>query len=373
MKLQYIGWIVALWATCAVWAQQLDIQVTAVQGIVQVRHDEGQPWKKPVVGQKLPIGAEARTGPNSALQLAVGTTGKFTLDRMGVVKILQALQEGGKIKTDMGMKYGRGGFEVQAGGVEHESTIRTPSATLAVRGSKGFLQEYAGQDPIAGSDEGRVAFLNTRGFEIPLDPGNRIQGDQNGAADLGLAQGAFLPTGPMALFGPEGDLAAVYPGGPPPPGQGGLDPGPLQQQGVNSHTISGGTGGSFTTGFLGIDIFNFTGATGSSTLQLSLLTPTGAHLTAANSGPFIHTGNQTSMGSVDPKFIQMFITSGPIETGNYTMVLNVSGPSAAQLFFEVSAQTGNGPTSVHLLGPNNITIPAGNQQNFNFVVPANTP
>src|SRR5438270_3811914 len=53
--------------------------------------------------------------------------------RLGTVKVLQALRDGDKLKTDMLMKYGRTKYSVEAAGLEHESTIASPSGTLAVR------------------------------------------------------------------------------------------------------------------------------------------------------------------------------------------------------------------------------------------------
>jgi len=127
-------------------AAALAIEITEVQGLVQVRTAEDQPWQTPEAGMNLNAGAEFRTGPKSQVKFRVGQTQIITLDRLGTVKVIDAIKRSGKISTDLGMKYGRTELEVEAGGVEHESKIHSPNSTLAVRGSGGVLESDAFQD-----------------------------------------------------------------------------------------------------------------------------------------------------------------------------------------------------------------------------------
>jgi len=127
-------------------AAALAIEITEVQGLVQVRTAEDQPWQTPEAGMNLNAGAEFRTGPKSQVKFRVGQTQIITLDRLGTVKVIDAIKRAGKIATDLGMKYGRTELEVEAGGVEHESKIHSPNSTLAVRGSGGVLESDAFQD-----------------------------------------------------------------------------------------------------------------------------------------------------------------------------------------------------------------------------------
>jgi hypothetical protein len=355
--------------------QALEVQVLSVQGSVQTREDDQRPWQPAAVGMKLPIGGEVRTGIRSAVQLAIGQTQKLTIDRLGVVKILQAIEKDGKIKTDVGMKYGRSGLEVQEGGLEHESTIRSPSATLAVRGSKGFMQEYAGQDPLAGSDIGDVAFINTRGFEIPLDPGNRIRGDHNSAGELALAQGTYNPLG-NSLTPPEAHLQQTYPQGTFQDGQQGTHPGMFRQQMDAMHLGGGGTSGVFTmtTGFLEFFAI-FTAASSPSTLSMTLLTPDMQLITQGQPGNFTHTGNRTSNNMADAQQVRINTgTNDPLLTGNYIGMIDITGAAAGTIFYEVHARTGSGVSVIPIAGPFNTTnVPAGTTISVPFTLPVNTP
>ena len=116
-------------------ARQLEIVITGVQKTVQYREKEGGAWNRVEVGQALPVGAELRTGLGSAVRFRVGETQTVTLDRLGTIKVIDAIEQVGKIKTDVGMKYGRTRYDVEAAGIEHESTIHSPGASLAVRGT----------------------------------------------------------------------------------------------------------------------------------------------------------------------------------------------------------------------------------------------
>ncbi|MBI1368833.1 MAG: hypothetical protein GC162_09300 [Planctomycetes bacterium] len=114
-------------------------EITSVTGLVQVRQGEDQPWVKATVGMKLDNGAEFRTGPRSTVEFKVGDTQIVKLDRLGTIKVLDAIKANGAIKMDLGLKYGRSELRVEAGGVEHESVIHAPTASLAVRGSAGAM------------------------------------------------------------------------------------------------------------------------------------------------------------------------------------------------------------------------------------------
>lgn len=113
--------------------------VVAVKGLVQVRDSEDQPWRIPEVGTIIPIGGECRTGPRSSIILTIPPKQVIILDRLGIVKILEALRGQDTFKTDLGMQYGRVRYEVEAAGLEHEAVIRSPSNALAIRGSYGEL------------------------------------------------------------------------------------------------------------------------------------------------------------------------------------------------------------------------------------------
>jgi hypothetical protein len=139
-------------------AASLQVTIVEVTGNVQVRTDEKQPWQAAKVGMVINEGAEFRTGPRSSVRCTIPPDQSFTLDRLGTVKVLQALKDGNKLRTDMLMKYGRTKYSVEAAGLEHEGTISSPSATLAVRGTVTSLYDQPPFAPEAISYTGRVNF-----------------------------------------------------------------------------------------------------------------------------------------------------------------------------------------------------------------------
>jgi len=138
--------------------EAIPMEITGVDGNVQVRLAEDQPWVKAVVGMKIDQGAEFRTAPRSAVRFVIPPDQTITLDRLGTVKVLVALQAQNKVKTDLGMKYGRTRYDIEAAGIEHESTVRSPGATLAVRGTQVSLWDQPPFAPQARSLTGRATF-----------------------------------------------------------------------------------------------------------------------------------------------------------------------------------------------------------------------
>jgi hypothetical protein len=160
-------------ATGTLAAEHLKAKVTGIEGIVQVRSAEDQPWQKVTMGMEVGENAEFRTGPRSAVRFVIPPDQTITLDRLGTVKVLTAINQGGKLKTDLGMKYGRTRYDIEAGGREHESTIASPSSTLAVRGTKVSVFDQRPFPAQAVSLTGRAEF---RDFKKRVRFGNRGQG-----------------------------------------------------------------------------------------------------------------------------------------------------------------------------------------------------
>ncbi len=141
---------------------KLSATITDVQGIVQVREGEDGPWRKVTVGMVLGEGAEFRTGPRSAVRFTIPPDQTVTLDRLGTVKLIEAVNDGQKVKTDLGMKYGRVRYDIEAAGLEHDSVIHSPGSALAVRGTRVSLYDQPPFAPEAVSFTGRAAFRNQR-------------------------------------------------------------------------------------------------------------------------------------------------------------------------------------------------------------------
>src|SRR3954449_9874353 len=111
----------------------LPISVTGVEGMVQVREGSDKPWQKAVVGMTVSEGAEFRTGPRSAVRVLIPPDQTITLDRLGEIKLMQAIQQGNVVKTKVGMPYGRTRYDIEEAGIEHQSQLVSPSSTLAIR------------------------------------------------------------------------------------------------------------------------------------------------------------------------------------------------------------------------------------------------
>jgi len=140
----------------------LTATITAIEGIVQVRQSEDAPWQKATVGMKVSEGAEFRTGPRSAVRFEIPPDQTVTLDRLGTVKLIEAIQKQNTVKTDLGMKYGRVRYDVEAAGLAHDSNIHSPGSALAVRGTRVSLYDQPPFAPQATSLTGRAAFRNAR-------------------------------------------------------------------------------------------------------------------------------------------------------------------------------------------------------------------
>ncbi|HET6252199.1 MAG TPA: hypothetical protein VFE47_31220 [Tepidisphaeraceae bacterium] len=173
----------------------MKIFVVEVKGLVQVRMSETQPWQMAKVGMELTQGAEFRTGPRSSVSCQIPPDQTIVLDRLGTIKIDEAIRNGGAVKTDMVMKYGRTHYDIEAAGAEHQSTIRSPTSTLAVRGTFVSLYDQPPFTPEAESIHGQAAFRNAHrelrfGGTTPMF----VTADKNSVADTALAKAAVDPT-----------------------------------------------------------------------------------------------------------------------------------------------------------------------------------
>jgi len=193
-------------------AEKLRVTINAVQGLVQVRNAEDQPWRKAVAGEVVLEDAEFRTGPKSAVQLTIPPDQTITLDRLGTVKLLQAIKQNGKVYTNVGMKYGRTRYDIEAAGVEHESSITSPSSTLAIRGTRVSLYDQRPFNPQAVSLTGRASF---RDGKKQLAFGNKGQGKTvvnttaDNAASVAMDDAVIDPTVSMARSESEQELVDV--------------------------------------------------------------------------------------------------------------------------------------------------------------------
>jgi hypothetical protein len=136
----------------------MQITITGVEGMVQVREASDKPWQKAAVDMVVTEGAEFRTGPRSAVRVLIPPDQTITLDRLGVVKLMQAIQQGNVVKTKVGMPYGRTRYDIEEAGIEHQSQLVSPSSTLAIRGTKVSVYDQPPFAPSAVSLTGRAVY-----------------------------------------------------------------------------------------------------------------------------------------------------------------------------------------------------------------------
>jgi hypothetical protein len=172
----------------------------AVKGMVQVRSGEDRPWEAVKTGMVLDQGAEFRTGPRSAVTFRIPPQQDITLDRLGTIKILQAIQEGAKIKTDLGMQYGRTRYDIEAAGLEYDASIKSPGSSLGIRGTDVIYEDQGPWVPNCASIHGKVQYKNQKKQFIAFGDKRpaRIQADQSGSANTALTKTKVDPKGDFA-------------------------------------------------------------------------------------------------------------------------------------------------------------------------------
>jgi hypothetical protein len=172
--------------------------IKRITGTVQIRHSENEQWQPAREGMEVDVGVEFRTGLRSSVVFFMPPDQQITLDSFTNMTILRAFNDGRRVTTDLGMKYGRTKYGVEEAGVEHEATIRSPGSTLAVRGTRNMsLSDHAGFAPVATASQ-PVRFKNTAGLVVAFgQPGvqTTMAGDQSSPATGALTAATVDPAG----------------------------------------------------------------------------------------------------------------------------------------------------------------------------------
>lgn len=92
-------------------------------------------WKSAAVNDILPTGAEIRTGRDSTITLRIGMNASMLIDRTSRIVLPEMIQSGDVLRTRVTMKYGLADVKVDHVGLANDFEIKTPSATLAVKGT----------------------------------------------------------------------------------------------------------------------------------------------------------------------------------------------------------------------------------------------
>jgi hypothetical protein len=182
----------------------LPITITGVEGMVQFREGSDKPWQKATVGTTVTEGAEFRTGPRSAVRVLIPPDQTITLDRLGVIKLMQVIQDGNTVKTKVGMPFGRTRYDIEAAGLEHQSELVSPSSTLAIRGTKVSIYDQPPFAPSAVSLTGRAEYRTAK-RQVAFGGKNAGRTDVSSTADT-PAELSLLQTfvDPNSTFGRPG-------------------------------------------------------------------------------------------------------------------------------------------------------------------------
>ena len=193
-------------------AVSMHIYVVAVNGLVQVRQGDGQPWVVAATNMVLSEGAELRTGPHSSVTCVIPPDQTFTLDRLGTVRVADAFRNGNMVKTDLLMKYGRTHYDIESAGLEHEASITSPSSTLAVRGTTVALFDQPPFVPLAISYTGRAKFTyNHNTVNVGTKHGTfaKAVAGTDGAAQTGVTDTVVDPRYAASLTATDSALLAT--------------------------------------------------------------------------------------------------------------------------------------------------------------------
>lgn len=182
-------------ATTAPSGESMAVVVADVRGLVRVRESSDKPWQKATVGMKLGEGAEFQTGPKSACVCTIAPDQTIVLDRLGVISVAEAVKRGGTTRTDLLMKYGRTEYEIEAVGAKHDATIRSPSSTLAVRGTRVNLYDQPPFTPSAESYTGRAIYQYAKRQTALGGPGRGaiVRANRGSAAETALGETVVDP------------------------------------------------------------------------------------------------------------------------------------------------------------------------------------
>lgn len=318
-------------------AVALTATITEIKGVVQVRNAEGEPWKPATVGMKLDQGSELRTGLRSMVQFVIEPDQTVTLDRLGTLKILQAYLEPGKVTTDLGVKYGRTRYDIKAADLQHQSTIRSPGSTLAIRGTDVTYEDQVPWVPSAISREGRAEFRNYRRELVAFGGTKRatIAADKNSPAEKARDDTRLDPRGGFSGRTEAEDMLqlALTPLG----GTDARGVREVQRLGRRSGFQDTFAGVPFVPGPLSFDLswFSTSGSQLPADLNLIIIDPLGNALTAQN--PTVGSGSELGQHSGNDAGTSGFGAEGAnwglfFPNGNYRVRAEHAGGEPAQIF-----------------------------------------
>lgn len=109
--------------------------VMEVRGTAQVRAGKDKKWVALKVNDALDPGALVRTGRGARVALRVGPNASVLVERHSRVAIPEIVQDGQVLRTRVELRFGKADMRVDRVGLENDFQVKTPTATLAVRGT----------------------------------------------------------------------------------------------------------------------------------------------------------------------------------------------------------------------------------------------
>jgi hypothetical protein len=117
--------------------EPLTATILEIKGRVKVQMPGAEEWAPAEVDQVLPEGAVIRCGLGSHAVIRFSDNSIIKVER-GAVRIESHMKEADAVVTRLGMAYGTVKADVERGEVKSDFAIRTPVATMAVRGTEGI-------------------------------------------------------------------------------------------------------------------------------------------------------------------------------------------------------------------------------------------
>ena len=146
-------------------------EVVSVSGSAQKRlPGEDQKWQPLEVGELLDLRTIIRTGLGAEVVLMFGDRSKVTIANATKVGIGQFSKRDGLVSIHLGLKYGAIRASVDSSRGPNDFQVKTPVATLSIRGSEKQGSYFVDVGAKAIGHKGRVGVRTPAGFQL-LRPG----------------------------------------------------------------------------------------------------------------------------------------------------------------------------------------------------------
>jgi hypothetical protein len=199
--------------------ENLNIIIKRVEGDVQVRASEDQPWVPARQWMRLPVRGEIQTGPKSVVHFLIPPNRAYLLDRLGTTKLLDAEFDGKTLRTQLEMAYGRISQVLEPGagrppssdagpipvieesGMRNQSEIQTNHTALAVRGTRVTIYDQLPFTAEGVIVRGEAYFLTAKRQFVRFGGTGKavIASGSNSAAERALSQATASPSAALAV------------------------------------------------------------------------------------------------------------------------------------------------------------------------------